>query len=357
MLWSRRRTAMMQMHHADSSGCRGLKSRQGVPDNFPGRIRIRTRNSAHPQARMIEAPGEMASAAALAAIHSHLRARAEELAAADPADVPRIRAIIDRMAIDARPVENVKFVECADGPRGVWVLPEGADPDVRIVYCHGCSFMAGSLKLYAGLVSRLAVAANAALFFVDYRLAPEHAFPAAHEDCLEAFIWSHTHGPQVSRRAQACFLAGDSCGGGLALSTALAASRAGAGVESVVLLSPFVDLTVSGESSLQERDPLLTADMARACAPMYAPGLNPEDPRLSPLFANLSGLAPIQIQGSASDPLRDDALRLAQRAHRAGVRTELHVWGGLPHAWYLFPGQLPEARRGIGLAGEFLHPR
>ena len=306
---------------------------------------------------MIAARSGTASAATRTAVHAHLRARAEELAATDPTDVHRIRAIIDRMAIDARPVANVKFVESAGvAPRGVWVLPEGASPDFRIVYCHGCSFMAGSLDLYAGLVSRLAVAANAAVFFVDYRLAPEHRFPAAHQDCLEAFLWSHTHGPQSSSQAQACFLAGDSCGAGLALSTALAASRAGASVASVVLLSPFIDLTVSGESSLQERDPLVTADMARACAPLYAPGVDARDPRLSPLFADLSGLGPIQIQGSTADPLRDDALRLAQRALCAGVHTELHIWGGLPHAWYLFATELPEARKGIELAGRFLHP-
>src|SRR5690606_23107109 len=146
--------------------CRGLNCRQGVPENF----RVVSETEQQTQDSMIAARSGTASAATRTAVHAHLRACAEELAAADPTDVHRIRAIIDRMAIDARPVANVNFVESGGAaPRGVWVLPEGASPDFRIVYCHGCSFMAGSLNLYAGLVSRLAVAADAAVFFVDYR--------------------------------------------------------------------------------------------------------------------------------------------------------------------------------------------
>ncbi|MBX5460538.1 MAG: alpha/beta hydrolase [Steroidobacteraceae bacterium] len=288
------------------------------------------------------------------AVHAHLSARARELAAADPADLARIRTIIDALAIDSKPLAGVKFVQSAHAAiRGVWAVPENADPDRRIVYCHGCSFMAGSLDLYSGVVSRLAVLARACVFFVEYRLAPEHRFPCAADDCLRAFHWARTNGPDGEGRAAACFLVGDSSGAALTIAIALDAARAGASPDGIVTLSPFVDLSVSGDAN-DGRDPLTTREMAMACASIYAPGMDPRDPRLSPLFADLSALAPIQIHGATQDPLLDDALRLAKRARKAGARVELHVWSDVPHAWYLFPTELPEASLGLELAATFL---
>lgn len=216
--------------------------------------------------------------------------------------------------------------------------------------------MAGSIALYGGMLSRLAAAACACLFFVDYRLAPEHTFPAAHDDCTTAFSWVREHGPYSIAPAKACFLASDSAGAGLAIDAALSAARAGDPPDGVVMFSPFVDMTLSGESCVTNngRDPFTTYEQARACASIYAPGVDPRDVRLSPLFAELSSLCPIQIHGSNSDLLRDDALRLADLARKAGIASELYIWGNVPHVWYLFPEELPQASAGIELAGEFL---
>lgn len=290
-----------------------------------------------------------------AVVFAHLRARAAELASLAPSDIQAMRTIIDRLAIDARPIDHVRFIR-STAPAGVWVVPQFADPDRRIVYCHGCSFMAGSIDLYAGLLSRLAIAARASLFFVDYRLAPEHTFPAAHDDCYAAFRWAREHGPHGAQPASACFLVGDSAGAGSALNAALAAARDGSKADAVVALSPFVDMTLSSESCTRNngRDPVTTYEAAQACVSTYAPGRDPRDIRLSPLFADLSLLGPIQVHGSSLDSLLDDALRLADRARRAGVETELHVWGNVPHCWYLFANELPEAAAGIELAGRFL---
>ncbi len=207
------------------------------------------------------------------------------------------------------------------GVRGTWVIPRGASPARRVVYCHGCSLMAGDLQLYGGFVSRLAAAAGACVLFVDYRLAPEHRFPAAHEDCAAALFWAMDHGPGEERPAATCYVAGDSAGASPGLNAAIAATRRGRPPAGIALFSPFVDLTVSGASAFENdgRDPLTTTAIARACAPLYAPGMDPADPRLSPLFDDLRALPPLHIQGSMNDPLLDDAVRLAERTYAAAA--------------------------------------
>lgn len=290
-------------------------------------------------------------------MYAQLRDKAAQLADTDSADIARIRAIIDTLAISARPLPGVELISCNDGTTsGVWVVPRGADPDRRIVFCHGCSFIAGSIDLYAGMLSRLGAAANASVFFVNYRLAPEHTFPAAHDDCMAAFRWVRANGVLGAGEASACFLAGDSAGACLALNAALVAAREGEGANAVVVFSPFVDLTLSGAScaSNDGRDPITSVEAARACVATYAPGVDPRDERLSPLFADLSGLTKVQVHGAGLDPLLDDAIRLADRARSSGVDAELHLWGDVPHFWYLFHEELPQARVGMIVTGEFL---
>jgi acetyl esterase/lipase len=215
--------------------------------------------------------------------------------------------------------------------------------------------MAGDLATYGGFVSRLAASTRTCTFLVEYRLAPEHVFPAAHEDCRTALSWAQAHGPD-SADAAICVLAGDSCGASLALTSALDANRQGRPAAALVLFSPFVDLSVSGDSWQRNegRDPILTADLARGCAALYAPGVAPRDHRLSPLFDDLSGLPPLQIHASAADPMFDDATRLMSACTRAGVPVESHLWADVPHVWYLFHDQLKQARHSINLTGSFV---
>lgn len=290
------------------------------------------------------------------AIDQHLRAMASGLAELDPSDIAAVRVLLRGVATDVSLASGVTAVPVRDAPvPGTWLIPQDADPGRRVVYCHGLSFMAGDLATYGGFVSRLAAAAHASTLLVNYRLAPEHHFPAAHDDCLAALLWAREHGPDSAATAK-CAVVGDSCGASLAIAAALAASRMRMPAAALILFSPFVDLAVTGDSWIRNagRDPLLTADVARGCAMLYAPGIEPRSPRLSPLFDDPSGLPRMQIHASASDPVYDDATRLMALANRAGVPTESHIWSDLPHSWFLFHDELAEARHSIELAGSFL---
>jgi len=289
-------------------------------------------------------------------INLHLSALASALAAIDPPDLTAIRTLLRGVATDAGLAAGVVAIPARDAPvSGTWLMPRDADPGRRIVYCHGLSFMAGDLATYGGFVSRLAAAARACTLLVDYRLAPEHLYPAAHDDCLAALVWARTHGPDDASPA-ACAVVGDSCGASLAIASALAAGRLRTPAAAVILFAPFVDLSVSGESWVRNhgRDPLLTANAARDCAIVYAPGIGPRDRRLSPIYDDLAGLPPIQVHASMSDPAFDDARRLVESADRAGVTTESHAWSDVPHGWFLFHNELAEARHSIELAASFV---
>jgi len=267
-----------------------------------------------------------------------------------------IRTLLRGVATDAGLAAGVVATPARDAPvSGTWLIPQDADPGRRVVYCHGLSFMAGDLATYGGFVSRLAAAAHACTLLVDYRLAPEHLYPAAHDDCLAALVWARTHGPDGTSPAD-CAVVGDSCGASLAMASALAAGRLRTPAAAVILFSPFADLSVASESWIRNegRDPLLTADVARGCAALYAPGIEPRDCRLSPLLDDLTNLPPMQIHASTSDPAFDDAARLIAHSDRAGVPTECHIWSGLPHSWFLFHDGLSEARHSIELAGTFV---
>ncbi|MEX2148992.1 MAG: alpha/beta hydrolase [Steroidobacteraceae bacterium] len=290
------------------------------------------------------------------AINQHLRGIASRLASLDPTDMTAVRSLLRGIATDTSLAPGVKALPAPDAPvAGMWLIPRDADPGRRLVYYHGLSFMAGDLATYGGFASRLAAATRAITFFVEYRLAPEHTYPVAHDDCRVALSWAQAHGPG-SDVAAGCVLVGDSCGASLALACALDANRQGRPVAAVVLFSPFVDLSVSGDSWQRNegRDPILTADLARGCATLYAPGIDPRDLRLSPVFDDLSSLPPLQIHASAADPMFDDATRLMSACNRAGVPVESHLWSDIAHVWYLFHDQLKQARHSINLTGSFV---
>jgi epsilon-lactone hydrolase len=288
-------------------------------------------------------------------VDAQLKSCVSKLSALEAHDIVGVRSILNGLALDARPMKDVHLIPGRLGSvHGVWVVPPHASQTVRIVYCHGCGFVGGSIELYAALVSRLALAARASVFFVDYRLAPECTFPAAHDDCWEAYREVRTRGPHGPSDAE-CVLVGDSCGGSLALATAVTARDAGIDARAMLVLSPFVDLTASSRTLVthEGRDPFLTRAAVEACASVYAPGIDSADARLSPLNANLSGLPPLLILAGGRDPLMDDAVRLCTRALEAHVPASLHVWANLSHTWHLFP-ELPETLTAIELAGKFL---
>ncbi|MDT0496183.1 alpha/beta hydrolase [Algiphilus sp. W345] len=229
------------------------------------------------------------------------------------------------------------------------LIPESAPPGRALMYLHGGGYVLGSPATHAGLVSHLARAAGCECFVVDYRLAPEHPAPAALDDVLEA--WG-----ALTRSHEAVALAGDSAGGGLALAMAVRARDQGlAAPRALALISPWVDLTLSGLSMVTHaaRDPLLGHAWLAYAARHYA-GSSLADPRVSALFAELGGLSETLIHVGSEEVLFSDAARLESRLRAAGVPVRRRVWEGLWHDFQLQAGVLAEADRSIAELGGFL---
>lgn len=222
-----------------------------------------------------------------------------------------------------------------------------------VVYFHGGGYVSGSPVTHRELMARLAWAAGVPVVGVRYRRAPEHPFPAAYEDCSAAFRAAAKgdlgEGPVA--------LAGDSAGGGLAVALARELRQKGEGLPAGLLLfSPWVDLTLSGESitGRARQDKILQPLLLERTASLYLDGADPKDPRVSPLFTSLEGLPPTLIQVGTAELLLDDALRLARRLESYGVTVELKVWEAMVHVWHLYAGLIPEGRQAIEEAAAFL---
>ena len=202
--------------------------------------------------------------------------------------------------------------------------------------------------IHSRLVALLCRGTRSRALMVDYRLAPEHKFPAAVEDCLAAYRQLIDSG----HSAQRIVIAGDSAGGNLALVTLLAARDAGLPLPcGAVALSPLTDMTFSGESMRRNDgvDPLFTRAVVDKLAPLYLPRQNAADPYLSPLFGNLDGLPPTLLMVGSSELLLDDSVRYASRANN----VTLEVWHDMPHVFPVF-SVLPESREAIGHICEFV---
>jgi len=235
------------------------------------------------------------------------------------------------------------------GLPGEWLLPEGARPDVAGLYLHGGGFILGSARTHRACAARLARAAGMDLFALDYRLAPECPFPAARDDVLAA--WRDL----MTRSHLRCgVMAGDSAGGTLAVSAAVALAGAGESLPAALaLFSPLLDLTLpalAGEAPAVP-DRMLPAAFVRESVEAYR-GVRPaSDPEVSPLFADLAQLPPTFVAADAEELLAADARRLAARCPGAVTLSESRrLW----HAWPLFAGLLPEADATLALAGRHL---
>ena len=219
----------------------------------------------------------------------------------------------------------------------------------RILYLHGGAFVTGSGRSHSALLTRLALAAWASIDAVAYRLAPEHPFPAAGDDCLAAYRALLEDGCPPEKIT----IAGDSAGGALALGLLVAARDAGLPMPgAAVLISPALDLTAENPfyDTLEDRDPFMSRDGFRRDVALY---LN-ADPKVSPLFANLAGLPPILVQVGSEEVLLGDALALAQRAALVRTPVTLQVWPDMVHVWHVFPNWLADAERAIKAIANFL---
>ena len=240
----------------------------------------------------------------------------------------------------------------AGGVSAEWSVADGADQDKVILYVHGGGYVMGSAGSHRDMTGRLSQAAGARVLSLNYRLAPEHPFPAPVDDALAAYRWLLGQGIQASNIA----IAGDSAGGGLALAALLAIRDAGEPVPAAGIgISPWVDMEGTGESMTTRAavDPVVQKEGLLGMAKLYLGGANPKDPLAAPLHGNLAGLPPLLIQVGDSETLLDDATRITQRARKADVDVTLKIWDEMPHVWHLFAPILPEGRQAIEEIGAF----
>jgi epsilon-lactone hydrolase len=241
----------------------------------------------------------------------------------------------------------------AGGVPGEFIATAASRRDCHVLFLHGGGYVTGSPAVYRHFTWRIATAAGARVLAIDYRLAPEHPFPAALDDALAAYRWLLAGAADPQRTA----VIGDSAGGGLAL--ALLLKLRDEGIErpaAAAALSPWTDLALTGASlSLNAKsDPMLNVAGARLFADCYLAGADPRNPYASPLYGNPAGLPPTLIHVGSDEILHDDAVRMAESLRAAGCMVQIEVWPRMPHGWHLFAPVLPEARMAIGRIGAFV---
>ncbi len=241
----------------------------------------------------------------------------------------------------------------ANGVGAEWTATPKDARDAALLYLHGGGYVIGSLDSHRHLAAEAGRAAGIAALALDYRLAPEHPFPAAVDDALAGYRFLLARGIKPGRIA----IAGDSAGGGLVIAVMLAIRDAGLAQPGCGwCISPWVDMEAVGElmSSRAAADPTVQKagllDMAR----LYLNGADPRSPLAAPIYADLSGLSPLLIQVGACETLLDDALRLARTAGAADVRVDLQIWPEMIHVWHLFHPELAAGKRAIAAGGAFV---
>lgn len=234
--------------------------------------------------------------------------------------------------------------------KGEWVKASGSRSDAVLLYLHGGAYVFCSPRSHRHLVAALSEATGFSAFTLDYRLAPEHPFPAAIEDSVATYRWLLDQGIAPNR----IVIAGDSAGGGLTLATMLSLRDADLPLPAAgVCLSPWVDLTVSGASYTTNDEAIATRNRLAGYTELYMKELDPRHPLASPIFADLTGLPPLLIQVGAAEPFYDDSIKLKEVANASGVETHLEIWPEMIHVWHYFYPMLTEGRQAIARIGEF----
>ncbi len=250
------------------------------------------------------------------------------------------------------PDVKIEVVEDS-GVLGEWVTHPASAQGQVVLHFHGGGYVIGHPGTYRNFNGRIAEGAQARVFSVDYRLAPEHPFPAARDDCLGAYEWIFGQGIPASDVA----FIGESAGGGLVLATLLAARDKGLPLPScAVAMSPWVDLTNSGESQKYNREPdaMIPPGLLETWGELYLAGADPADPGASPLFGDVAGLPPMFLLVGSTEVLLDDARRLFMELSSAGVATSIDVAPEMPHNWPLFAYAIPEGEASVERIGAFL---
>jgi acetyl esterase/lipase len=241
----------------------------------------------------------------------------------------------------------------AGGVRAEWTATPAAADDAALLDLHGGGYVIGSLDSHRHLAAEAGRACGCRTLALDYRLGPEHPFPAAVEDAVAGYRYLLGRGLRPGRIA----LAGDSAGGGLVVAAMVAIRDAGLPQAGCGwCLSPWVDMEATGETmtSKAAADPTVQKAGILDMAKLYLGGADPRSPLAAPIYADLAGLAPLLIQVGAAETLLDDALALAKTAGAADVGVALQIWPEMIHVWHLFHPELAAGRRAIAVGGDFV---
>jgi len=291
-----------------------------------------------------------------ASVTSALRAMATAAKGAPPGIEGR--ASFDALMERVEPPNDVRVEQgTVGGIPGIWIHPSRARPEEAILHLHAGWFIFGTAGAFRNLVGQLVARVATSAFIPDYRLAPEHPFPAATED-----VWECYQG-LIGRGHRRIALAGDSAGGNLALGLAsrivAAIPTIAASLVGVALQSPVTDLTLSGESyqTRADADPYFTRAQITQLVHAYLGPADPRDALVSPLYGRLTGLPPICIQVGDNEVLLEDSRRLLELALASGVDARLDVWMGMPHGFVALVGKLKAASLALDAVSEFLSAR
>lgn len=272
-------------------------------------------------------------------------------------DVAQSRARFEKTAVflGGAPDAKVEKVD-AGGVPSEWVMAPGCDMSRAILYLHGGGYAIGSLNTHRRLAYDISAASAAKVLLIDYRLAPEHPFPAAVDDAAASWRWLLQQGFAANRMA----IAGDSAGGGLTIATLVNLRDKNLGLPAcTVAISPWVDLEGVGNSmtTRSAQDPMVQKDGLLWMAKMYLNGKDPRTPLAAPLHADLKGLPPTLVQVGTAETLLDDGIRIAEKMHAAGVDARLAIWPNMLHVFPLFAPILSEGRDGCIEIGTFIRSK
>ncbi len=257
--------------------------------------------------------------------------------------------------VTLKPDVAIERVEVA-GLDVEWITIERSEARGVVLYLHGGGYCICSVNTHRDHASRIARASGARTLLIEYRLAPEHPFPAAVEDAQAAYRWLLGNGVLPA----GIVMGGDSAGGGLTAATLVALRDSGDPLPAgAFCISPWMDLSLEGESMITkaEADPMVTRGLLEMMARAYAGSLDLRNPMISPLFSDPAGLPPMLLQVGTSEILLDDSTRFAERATAAGVDVTLEVWDDMFHVWHVFADMLPQAQQAIGRIGEWVRER
>lgn len=302
----------------------------------------------------------MTASAALQAVIDQMRIN--QAAGAESGEPPTVEGINQMMlgALAGQEVPDSAAITpvSAGGVSCEWIVDAGADTANRLLYLHGGGYVAGDLETHRILCAHLSKVGGVAILNVDYRLAPQHKCPAALEDALTAYAWMLENGPQGPGAASRSFIAGDSAGGGLTLSTLMGIRDGGLRApDGAVTLSAWTDVTGSGSSveTRADMDPMISKGLLDWIGALVIPdGGDGRDPQLSPLFGDYSGLPPLLMQVGENEVLLDDTVVSADNARAAGVDVTVERWPDVFHVWHTLGRAVPEAAEAIDHIGAFL---